>query len=169
MSIKIGVFAGSFDPITNGHLRVLDDSLKIFDKVILLVAFNPNKKGLFTQEERIEIIQNVLPDNYKGSVDIDILPENIATSEYSQKLGATHLIRGIRSATDLDYEFQLNLVNKTISPSIETVYFLTPRELIEVSSSMVKGLMGINGWESVARNYVHPFVVQSMQNKMSAK
>ena len=100
--MKIAVYPGSFDPITNGHLEILKRALNIFDKVIMLVAVNPNKKSRFTAEERVAMIEEAVNDD-RVVVDCS---EGL-TVEYAKKHGASHLIRGLRAVTDFEYEFSL--------------------------------------------------------------
>ena len=101
--MKIAIYPGSFDPITNGHLDVLNRAMKIFDKVIVLVAVNKNKKSRFSSQERVKMIKeavdnpNIVVDSYDG-----------LTVEYAKKHNATHLIRGLRAVTDFDYEFAIS-------------------------------------------------------------
>jgi pantetheine-phosphate adenylyltransferase len=171
MTCKAAVFGGSFDPVTNGHLRVISDALNLFDKVIVVIAINPNKTGLFTAADRLQILNEAFAEAGldQSRVEAGVLPKSMATVAYAKSIGASHLIRGIRSATDLEYEFQLNLVNSKVCPDIHTAYFLTPREHIEVSSSMVKGLIGIDGWESIAKQYVPASTMKWLISKDKTK
>ena len=116
--MTVAIYPGSFDPITNGHLDVLKRSLKIFDKVIVLVAYNPSKKGRFTPDERKEMIEEAIND---PRVEVDTYDG--LTVEYAKKHGATHLIRGLRAVTDFDYEFQLATANDVQQP-VDLVHVL---------------------------------------------
>ena len=134
--MKIAVYPGSFDPITNGHLDVLNRAIKIFDKVIILVAINPNKKSRFSAEERVAMIKetvddemNILVDSYEG-----------LTVDYAKKHHATHLIRGLRAVTDFDYEFQLASANDFIDENIDTVFLMSKKEKSFINSSMIMDL-----------------------------
>ena len=134
--MKIAVYPGSFDPITNGHLDVLNRAIKIFDKVIVLVAINPNKKSRFSAEERVAMIKeavddemNILVDSYEG-----------LTVDYAKKHHATHLIRGLRAVTDFDYEFQLASANDFIDENIDTVFLMSKKEKSFINSSMIMDL-----------------------------
>ena len=138
--MKIAVYPGSFDPITNGHLAVLKRSLEVFDRVILLVAVNPRKAGNFPLEERIRIIKEatrglpgVVVDSYDG-----------LTVDYCRLHGAKHLIRGLRAVTDFEYEFQLAAANEFADPSIDMVFFMAKPEDSFVSSSTIHELY-LNG------------------------
>lgn len=130
--MTVAVYPGSFDPITNGHLDVLKRSLKIFDKVIVLVAYNPSKKGRFTPDERKEMIEEAIAD---PRVEVDTYDG--LTVEYAKKHGATHLIRGLRAVTDFDYEFQLATANDYIDNSIDTVFLMSKSDKSFINSSMI--------------------------------
>lgn len=134
--MKIAVYPGSFDPITIGHMDILGRALEIFDKVIVGVAINPKKKGVFPIEERIRIIQEATKD-MKG-VEVDSI-EGL-TVNYAKKVGAVALIRGLRAVTDFEYEFQLSAANTFADSSIETVFFMSRQETTFISSSAINEL-----------------------------
>lgn len=133
--MKIAIYPGSFDPITNGHLDVLNRACKIFDKVIVLVADNPKKKSRFSPQERVEMIKeavvnpNVVVDSYSG-----------LTVEYAKEHGATHLIRGLRAVTDFEYEFQLASANDFVDSNIDTVFLMSKNDKSFINSSMIMEL-----------------------------
>ena len=133
--MKIAVYPGSFDPITNGHLEILKRALNIFDKVIMLVAVNPNKKSRFTAEERVAMIEETVNDD-RVVVDCS---EGL-TVEYAKKHGASHLIRGLRAVTDFEYEFSLASANDFIDSSIDTVFLMSKAEKSFINSSMIMEL-----------------------------
>ena len=134
--MKIAIYPGSFDPITNGHLDVLSRAAQMFDKVIILVAINAEKKGRFSIEERVAMIKesigqfnNVEVDSYDG-----------LTVEYAKAHNSKFLIRGLRAVTDFDYEFQLAAANEYADPSIDTVFLMSKAEKSFINSSMIIGL-----------------------------
>ena len=133
--MKVAVYPGSFDPITNGHIDILKRSLEIFDKVIVLVAVNPNKKGRFSPEERIAMIEEAVDD---PRVEVDAY-EGL-TVEYAKYHGATHLIRGLRAVTDFEYEFQLAKANDYIDPNIDSVFLMSKSDKSFITSSMIMEL-----------------------------
>ena len=133
--MKVAVYPGSFDPITNGHLEILRRALNIFDKVIMLVAVNPSKKTRFSVEERVAMIKEAV-DSSKVEVDF----YDGLTVEYAKKKGANHLIRGLRAVTDFEYEFSLASANDFIDSSIDTVFLMSKAEKSFINSSMIMEL-----------------------------
>lgn len=131
--MKIAVYPGSFDPITNGHLDVLHRALRIFDKVIVLVAVNPNKKSRFSPEERILMIKEALNSNPNVEVD----SYSGLTVKYAKEHHATHLIRGLRAVTDFEYEFQLASANDYIDEQIDTIFLMSKSDKSFINSSMI--------------------------------
>ena len=134
--MKIAVYPGSFDPITNGHMDILKRSLKIFDKVILLLAVNPKKKSRFSVDERLAMMKGAVKDF--PNVEVDFCDG--LTVEYAKKHNAQALIRGLRAVTDFEYEFQLSAGNAYVDPSIEMVFFMAGKEMSFISSSVVNEL-----------------------------
>lgn len=130
------VYAGSFDPITNGHLDILQRALAAFDEVIILIAVNPLKKGTFSLEERLEMIKKATSGMERVKVDY----YGGLTVEYCKKIGVKHLIRGLRAVTDFEYEFQLAAANKYIDPDIDMVFFMSNSSTAFISSSMINQL-----------------------------
>ena len=133
--MKVAVYPGSFDPITNGHLEILKRALKIFDRVIVLVAVNPNKKTRFSAEERVAMIKESVNDE-RVSVDYS----DGLTVKYAKEHGASHLIRGLRAVTDFEYEFSLSSANDFIDSSIDTVFLMSKAEKSFINSSMIMEL-----------------------------
>ena len=133
--MRIAVYPGSFDPITNGHLEILKRALNIFDRVIVLVSVNPNKESRFSTEDRIAMIKEAVNDN---RVEVDF--NDGLTVEYAKRHGATHLIRGLRAVTDFEYEFSLASANDFIDPSIDTVFLMSKAEKSFINSSMIMEL-----------------------------
>ena len=133
--MKIAVYPGSFDPITNGHLEILKRALNIFDRVIVLVAVNPEKQTRFSAEERVAMIKEAVNDE---RVDVDSY--NGLTVEYAKAHGAKHLIRGLRAVTDFEYEFSLASANDFIDPSVDSVFLMSKAEKSFINSSMIMEL-----------------------------
>ena len=133
--MKVAVYPGSFDPITNGHLEILKRALSIFDKVIVLVAVNPNKKSRFSPEERVAMIKEAVDDER-----VSVEAYQGLTVEYAKKHGANHLIRGLRAVTDFEYEFSLASANDFIDSSVDTVFLMSKAEKSFINSSMIMEL-----------------------------
>ena len=133
--MKVAVYPGSFDPITNGHLEILKRALNIFDRVIVLVAVNPNKKTRFSAEERVAMIKEAVNDE-RVTVDYS----DGLTVKYAKEHGANHLIRGLRAVTDFEYEFSLSSANDFIDSSIDTVFLMSKAEKSFINSSMIMEL-----------------------------
>ena len=130
--MKVAIYPGSFDPVTNGHLDILNRATKIFGKVIVLVAVNPNKKSRFSTEDRVAMIKEAINN---PNVEVDYTDG--LTVEYAKEHGATHLIRGLRAVTDFEYEFQLASANDFIDSSIDSVFLMSKHEYSFINSSMI--------------------------------
>lgn len=135
--MTIAVYAGSFDPFTLGHLDILKKSLSIFDKVLLGVAYNPEKIGLLKQEERVELIKICT----QGISGIEIYSYEGLTVDFAKKHNATVLIRGLRNSTDFEYENQLAQINASLDKNIQTVFLTSKPEYNMISSTGVKELI----------------------------
>ncbi len=133
---RIALYPASFDPFTNGHLDVLERALVIFDEVVVGVLRNPAKKPLFTVEERVDMIREVL--NGRDNVQVDAFSG--LTVEFARRCRATTLIRGLRSYSDFDAEMQLALMNRRLAPDIHTVFLMSSFAHIYVSSSILKDI-----------------------------
>ena len=159
---KKAIYPGSFDPITNGHLDILDRALHIFAQVTIVVAGTGQKNPLFTPDERVELIQEVVKDRgYRpGSVKVDRWSGLIM--EYARENHYSAVIRGLRAASDFEYEFMMASMNKQINADVETLFRMTAQNLYFVSSSMVKELARYGG---VITQYVPPEVVAAVATK----
>ena len=141
MRKKIAVYPGSFDPITFGHLDIINRGLRIFDELIIAVAENPTKNALFTVEERVELIRAVLEDNCKATVETF----GSLLIDFVLARGATVIIRGLRAVTDFEFEFQIAQMNRAISQDVETLLMMTSVPFSYLSSSIVKEVSSLNG------------------------
>ncbi len=130
----IAVYPGSFDPITNGHLDLIQRGLKIFDHIIVAIAINLAKKSLFTTEERLEMIRASLGDN--PNITIDTFTGLLVN--YCRRQNARAILRGLRAITDFEYEFQLAMMNRRLAADIETVFIMTGIRWVFLSSSILK-------------------------------
>ncbi|MCI1265399.1 MAG: pantetheine-phosphate adenylyltransferase [Saprospiraceae bacterium] len=135
--MKIAVIPGSYDPITFGHIDIIRRALPLFDEVIVAIGINSQKKNLFSLDERILWIQEIFKDEPKVKVDHF---EGL-TLHYCQKVGAKYLVRGIRNATDFDYERTISQIHNTIATDLETLFFIAKPELSHISSTIVRELI----------------------------
>ncbi len=156
--MKIAIYPGSFDPITNGHLDVLDRARKVFDKVIVLVANNRDKTYVFDVNKRLEMIKDAVKDYDNVYVDFT---EGL-TVRYAEEKKACCLIRGLRAVTDFEYELKLAAANRFVSKNIDEVFFMASPEHSFISSSMVNEL--INNGEDISK-LVPSSVVEAYKNK----
>lgn len=139
--MRIAVYPGSFDPITNGHLDIIERASKIFDKVVVGVLNNKNKKPKFTSEERVMLIKKVtehFPNVETASFDGLLV-------DFAREHSASVIIKGLRTVNDFEYEFQMALLNKTLDNDCETMFMMTNSKYSYISSSMVNELAGYNG------------------------
>lgn len=138
--MKIAICPGSFDPMTLGHLDIVERACEIFDKVIVLVMSNSSKNSVFTVDERIELIKKCVKSD---KVEVDTY--NGLLVDYAKNNNATVIVKGLRAVSDFDYEFQQALINKSLYPRIETVFLPARGDNMFLSSSMVKEICRLNG------------------------
>lgn len=132
---SIAIYPGTFDPITNGHIDIIDRGLSLFDKVIVTIAINPGKAPLFSLEERIFMIEKCFEDR-NSRLEVDSVDGLLV--EYAANRGARAIIRGLRAVSDFDYEFQLALMNRKLERTVESVFLMPGFRWIYISSSIVK-------------------------------
>jgi pantetheine-phosphate adenylyltransferase len=158
---QIAVYAGSFDPPTNGHVWMIERAAAMFDRLIVAVARNPEKAYTFDLALRERWLGGVTErlDN------VEVLSlENEFLAHYARDRGARFMVRGIRNEDDYQYERAMRYVNADLAPGLTTVFLMPPRELCEISSSFVKGMVGPSGWEPVVKGYVPPAVFEHMRS-----
>lgn len=156
--MKIAIYPGSFDPITNGHIDILKNGAELFDKVIIAVADNVQKKSLLTVEERVRLIE----ESIKHIKNAEVTSFDGLTVEYAKKRGATILLRGLRTSSDFEYEKQLSQTNSALYGSIKTVFLITKPEYSYISSSAVREIFKNKG--DISR-----FVPEPVFSYLSAK
>jgi pantetheine-phosphate adenylyltransferase len=162
MYMKVAIYPGSFDPITYGHMDIIDRATNLFDKVIIAIAKNEAKNHLFTLEDRIKLAKNIYKDN--SNVEVLGFPRQL-TVNVAKENNACAIIRGLRAVSDFEYEFQLATMNRSLAPDVESI-FLTPKEsLIYVSSSLIKEICDLKGDVS---KFVHPSVEQALKAKLGS-
>jgi len=155
---RVGVYPGSFDPITKGHEDLIHRSLAFVDKLVVAVAVNVSKQPLFTLEERVALIEQTVRDKAIEVRSFDGLLVNFARS-----VGATVIVRGLRAVSDFEYEFQMALMNRTLAPKLETVFLVPAFDLTYLSSSLVREVARFGGDVSAL---VHPAVQQALHQKL---
>lgn len=160
--MKKVIYAGSFDPITNGHLWLIEQGLKLFDELIIAIGDNPSKKYMFSVDERIAMIKDNLPSDAR--VKIETFSGKFLFN-YAKEINVNYVIRGIRNASDYEFEKLLCHVNKNICDEVETIYMIAPKEVAEISSSLIKGFIGTDGWEQVVAKYVPLKVLNTIIEK----
>ena len=160
--MKVAIYPGSFDPITFGHMDIIDRASGLFDKIIIAIAKSETKNPLFSLEDRIKLANTIHKDNDK--VDVIGFPRQL-TVDVAKEHNACAIIRGLRAVSDFEYEFQLATMNRSLAPDIESI-FLTPKEsLIYVSSSLIKEICDLKGDIS---KFVHPSVEQALKAKLDS-
>ena len=139
--MRVAVYPGSFDPITNGHLDIIERASRVYDKVVVGVLCNKSKSPLFTAEERVDMIKRVTKN--LSNVEVDTFEGLLV--DFAKSKGATVIVKGLRTVADFEYEFQMALLNKALNPEYETMFMMTDTKYSYISSSMVKELAGYNG------------------------
>jgi len=155
---KVAVYPGSFDPITNGHIDIINRGLRCFDKIIILVGYNPAKSSLFTLEERMQMIADLIGKNPR--IEIDSYSGLIV--EYVEKKGAQVILRGLRALSDFEYEFQMALINRRLDRKIETVFLMTGSRWFYCNSSIIKEAASMGG---TVRGLVPDSVLKKLKEK----
>lgn len=136
MSKKIGMYAGSFDPVTKGHLNIIKRALGIFDEMIVAVMYNPEKQGTFSFEKRVEMLEKVC----RGMERVRIVSSDGLTAALAREMGVSALVRGVRNARDLETENEMAHINRMLAPGLDTVYFPAEADTSSISSSYVRQL-----------------------------
>ena len=156
-----GIYPGSFDPVTIGHLDIIGRARKIFDHVIVAVMVNPEKHTMFTTEERIALIQKCTKD----MEDVEVVSFDGLLADYAKMRGATAIVKGLRAMSDFEYEFQQALTNRKLNPELETVFMITRAENMFLSSSIVKQIASFGGDVS---NFVPACILDDIKERIYA-
>lgn len=160
--MKTAIYPGTFDPITNGHVDLIERAVRLFDKVIVAIAANPSKAPALTLAERVDLTQAVCA-KYKQ---VQVLGFDKLLYEFASEQGASVILRGLRAVSDFEYEFQLASMNRKLAPQLETM-FLTPAEQYAyISSSLVREIASLGGDVSA---FVDPRVVTILQRKLKKR
>lgn len=157
--MKIGIYPGTFDPITHGHTDIITRSLRVFDKVIVAVAPNPSKHPLFNFAERLAMVQLVMKDLDQ----VDVTPFEGLLVDYVERSGAHAIIRGLRAISDFEHEFQMALINRKLAKTVETVFLMPSEEYSYLSSTIIKEVARHGG---NLTEFLHPEVARRLEDRI---
>jgi pantetheine-phosphate adenylyltransferase len=160
--MRIAVYPGSFDPITNGHVDLIRRGARLFDKLYIAIAVNSGKAPLFTKNERIRMVKAAT----EGIANCETRAYDGLVVNFCQEVGAQAILRGIRTVTDLEYEFQIAMTNRSFRPDIETVFVMPAEECSFISSSLVKEAVTLGGDVS---KFVPAAVLKELKRKLGKK
>ena len=138
---RVAIYPGSFDPLTNGHVDIIERGARIFDAIIVAILANVEKTPLFSENERIAIIRDV----FKGHQNVQVEAFSGLLVEYAQRKKATVLVRGLRAVSDFEYEFQMALMNRHLAPGLETVFMMPDEKYTYISSRLIKEVFTLGG------------------------
>ncbi|CAN5581148.1 pantetheine-phosphate adenylyltransferase [soil metagenome] len=164
--MRRAIYPGSFDPITNGHLDIIERGSKLFDEIIIAILYNPDKNPLFSIEERKALLEQVLPTINAGNCRFIVEDFEGLLVEYAIKRKVDTILRGIRAISDYEYELQMALMNRKLEPRIETVFLMAGEAFSYVSSRLVKQVFALGG---KIDGFVPPLVEEQMHKKLNNK
>ena len=155
---RVAIYPGSFDPLTNGHVDIIERGSRIFDSIVVAILANAEKAPLFSEQERIDMIQDV----FKGRANVKVETFNGLLVDYAQQKRASVLVRGLRAVSDFEYEFQMALMNRHLAPGIETVFMMPAEQYTYISTRLIKEVFTLNGTIS---GLVPPVVEERLRAK----
>ena len=156
---NMAICPGSFDPPTDGHINIVERALKIFDKVTVAVAVNTSKDAILTPDERVDMLKEIFKDY--DNVEVDHFEGLLV--DYAKKHGTLTILRGIRNMSDYEYEYQMALANKTLSPELEFLFMMTEGKYSHISSSIIKEVLTFGG---DGKGMIHPLVEKKLKEKL---
>jgi pantetheine-phosphate adenylyltransferase len=160
--VRIAIYAGSFDPITRGHEDLVTRSLEFVDRLVVAVATNVAKQALFTANERVELIRSALDDDSR----VEVRQFSGLLVDFARDVGAQLLIRGLRAVSDFEYEYQMALMNRHLSPGLETVFMVPSLDTTYISASLVREVARFGG---EIGDLVHPAVAVALREKFATR
>lgn len=158
-NMKIAIYPGSFDPITNGHLDIIRRATTLFDKLLIAVARNSEKNGLFTVAERMELIQQVI-----AWPNVEVVTFDGLLVDFAHQTKASAIVRGLRAVTDFEYEFQMALMNHRLQPTVETIFLTAREDYTYLSSKLIKEVASLGG--NIA-SFVPPAVAGALKERLA--
>jgi pantetheine-phosphate adenylyltransferase len=159
---RVAIYPGSFDPLTNGHVDIIERGSRIFDQIIVAILGNVEKTPLFSEAERIGILQHV----FKGRANVQVETFSGLLVDYAQLKKASVIVRGLRAVSDFEYEFQMALMNRHLAPGIETVFMMPAEQYTYISSRLIKEVFTLGG---EITGLVPPIVEEKLRAKQKAK
>src|SRR3989440_497542 len=156
--MKLAVYPGSFDPLTNGHVDIIERGTHLFDRIIVAILVNGDKSPLFTREERVEIVRDV----FKGQPNVEVDTFDGLLVEYVNRRKADVIVRGLRALSDFETEFQMALMNRRLGPNIETVFMMPAEQYTYISSRLIKEVFSLGG-------QVHGLVPEIVESRLKGK
>jgi pantetheine-phosphate adenylyltransferase len=159
---RVAIYPGSFDPLTNGHVDIIERGSRIFDSIIVAILANVEKTPLFSEKERIEIIRDV----FKDRTNVKVETFNGLLVDYAKQKQAHVIVRGLRAVSDFEYEFQMALMNRHLEPSLETVFMMPAEQYTYISSRLIKEVFTLGG---EITGLVPPIVEEKLRAKQKAK
>jgi len=160
--MKIGVYPGTFDPITNGHVDLITRSLRLFDRVYVAVALNPQKHPVFDLDERVEMVRVATKD----LPHVEVEPFHGLLVQFVRERGAHAIIRGLRAVSDFEFELQVALMNRNLDPSAETVFLMPSQEYIYLTSTIIKEVARFGG---DLKDLLHPEIARRVAAKLRGR
>ena len=159
---RIAIYPGSFDPLTSGHVDIIERGARIFDAIIVAILANVEKTPLFSESERVAIIRDV----FKGRVNVEVETFDGLLVEYAQRKNANVLVRGLRAVSDFEYEFQMALMNRHLAPGLETVFMMPDEKYTYISSRLIKEVFMLGG---AIEGLVPPVVEEKLRAKQKTR